>query len=516
MSVRIFLFLCLLTSLGIAQQPHTVLIGPGYASSLADAARNARPGDTLRYLPGIHAGGAFVSGLQGTFAAPIVITGASDGTSVIEGGNNAFQLSDPAHLIIQDLVIRNQTGNGMNLDDGGTYDTPATKIHIQRCRWEGIAATGNNDLLKLSGVNLLDIEDCTFHNGAAGGSMIDMVGCHDVRIERNFFSHAGSNCIQVKGGCISVLIQHNHFLDGGARALNIGGSTGRDFFRPLNVTFEARYVHVFANFFRGGEAAMAFVTADSCCVSHNTILYPTKWVFRILQETNDPWFVSCGSHRFFSNLVVVDQRTANPSVNIGPGTRPETFLFTSNLWYHSSNPQWSGPNLPSAEEFGILGRDPLLQDPARDDGALLPTSPAIGAAHEDGPCRPSVFCGYPPRATDLSGRPYPATSPWTIGAMEAGESTAFVSPGSPRTPTVDVYPHPLVTGSRLRVTGLDHGQVDWFVYALDGRLCHSGRQEIGADGEVRDVLEGRDLLPGLHVLVLRTPMGQMVSRVLLK
>jgi len=58
--------------------------------------------------------------------------------------------------------------------------------------------SGNNDLLKLSGLDYFEIRNCEFRNGAEGGSGIDMVSCHHGIIQGNHFENLGSNSIQCK------------------------------------------------------------------------------------------------------------------------------------------------------------------------------------------------------------------------------------------------------------------------------------------------------------------------------
>ena len=69
----------------------------------------------------------------------------------------------------------------------------------------------------------------------SGGSGVDMVGSHQGLIERSLFQGnndlAGSG-IQAKGGTSDIVIRANRFESAGGRALNLGGSTGLEFFRP--------------------------------------------------------------------------------------------------------------------------------------------------------------------------------------------------------------------------------------------------------------------------------------------
>ncbi len=142
-----------------AQQ--TLEIGPGKPyTTLEQAAQVALPGDTLLLSAGVHSGGMYIADLQGLPDSWIIIRGKPGAGTTILGGTNAIQFTDPAYLIIEELTFREQTGNGLNIDDGGSYSTPAHHILIRHCVFEDINATGNNDLLKLSGLDSFEIKTC--------------------------------------------------------------------------------------------------------------------------------------------------------------------------------------------------------------------------------------------------------------------------------------------------------------------------------------------------------------------
>lgn len=357
----------------------TLHIGPGQPyPNLAAAAAVAQPGDTLLLHAATYSGGLFIANLKGTPNQWITIKNAPGATVIFQGGTNAIQFTDPAYVHIIGLTFQQQTGNGLNVDDGGTYATPAHHLIFERCTFRDMAATGNNDLLKLSGVDHFEVLDCLFQNGAAGGSGIDMVGCHFGKIIGNRFENMGSNAIQCKGGSEQVRIERNFFKNCGQRTLNIGGSTGLAFFRPDTARFEAARVQVFSNIFVGSQAPVAYVGAVEVDVAHNTLYRPERWAIRILQETVDTnRFLPCGHNSFRNNIVVLSN--ANPTaINIGPNTAPQTFTFSNNLWYHADNPNWAGPNTPVAEPNRVLNQDPLLQDPVNENFAIPPASPAAG------------------------------------------------------------------------------------------------------------------------------------------
>lgn len=411
MTLRL-LFLLLLLTPSLSARTLEVS-GGGTYQNLEAAAAVAGPGDTILFRAGVYPGGQFVGGLQGRADAWITIMAAPDEAVILRGGGNAWQLSDPSYLRIAGFIVEGQTLNGMNIDDGGSFETPAHHIVIERCRWRGIDAEGNNDQLKMSGVDSFEVRDCIFIDGAGGGSMIDMVGCHDGSFTGNIFERAGSNCIQAKGGSREIRIERNTFNDGGSRAINIGGSTDPQFFRPQGVGYEAANIRVYSNIFVGSDAPIAYVGTINSEVVNNTIWLPGRWAIRILQETTGPEYVECGDNIFANNIVVVDNDAAGPTVNIGPNTRSETFTFANNLWYNIQNPGWSGPNLPAAETNGVNGTDPRLAAPPV-DMSLQAGSPAIAAG---------LATPFP--LLDHAGHPF--ATPRSIGALEGGMPTTGVA-----------------------------------------------------------------------------------------
>lgn len=399
----LFAFLLAVASVHAA----TLHVGAGQAyPTLSDAAGVVAPGDTILIHAGTYSGGLYFENLKGTANQWITIKNAPGATVIFDGGGNAVQLTDPAYLHWRGLIFQHQTGNGFNVDDGGSYATPAHHVVFEDCTFRDMSASGNNDLLKLSGLDDFEIRHCTFQNGATGGSGIDMVGCHRGVIAGNYFEKLGSNSIQCKGGTEWVRIEANFFRDGGQRTLNLGGSTGLSFFRPDTAHFETANLTVFANIIVGSWAPIAYVGAVNVTVANNTIYQPENWVVRILQETVDPdRFLPCGDNAFVNNIIWLGNNLST-EVNVGPNTAPQTFLFSNNLWFNADNANWSGPALPVTETNAILNLDPLFADPSNDDFAIPAGSPAAGAG---------VL--IPLLSLDFQGNIF--ASPPSVGAIEA-------------------------------------------------------------------------------------------------
>jgi hypothetical protein len=356
-------------------------------ATIGRAANDALPGTAIRVHAGTYAGGTFLADLAGTVNAPIWIGGApGEARPVLDGGGEGLHLSRGRYLVVHDLEVRNAASNGINADDGGDYANPLASHHLtfHHLSIHDIGAGGNQDCLKLSGVNdyTVALSELAHCGGGTSGSGIDHVGCHQGLLARNLFHDLSANAIQSKGGSAEIDIRWNRFTDSGARSLNLGGSTGFEFFRPpLSTTApnaEARDLRAVANLFEGSDAAVAYVGCVGCVVAHNTIVDPQNWILRILQETTStpPYtFEACRDGIFVDNLVSFARAALSTHVNIGPNTAPATFVFASNLWYAWDDPGQSQPSLPSPETGGLYGVDPELGAGYR----IAPSSPAAGS-----------------------------------------------------------------------------------------------------------------------------------------
>jgi hypothetical protein len=353
--------------------------------TVARALQGVRAADAIRLLPGTYPGGISIANLSGSETGPIWIGGLPGAERpVISGGGGGILLSRVRYLVLENLEVKSATGNGINCDDGAEYaNSNATRFVVFRnLRIQDIGTGRNNDGLKLSGVNDFWVLDCEFSRISAGGSAIDHVGCHRGMVARSSFTDCG-NGVQCKGGSEDIEIRWNRFLRAGGRAVNIGGSTGFAYFRPPlsreGQNFEAKNIRVVANLFEGPDAPVAFVGAVQSLAANNTIIRPTRWVARILQETNSKdgySFLSCGSNEFSNNLVFYQRRAVGAHVNVGGNTDPASFKFSNNLWYASDQPGNSRPSLPVPEVNGVVGQDPKFK--ASSDHDLAPGSPALG------------------------------------------------------------------------------------------------------------------------------------------
>jgi len=353
----------------------TIFVGSNYPiKNLSDAVSLATPGDTIHFKKGIYPGMQIIKNLKGSEKAWITLFALVADSVMIRGGSTSWQFSDPAYLQIEGFIFEDQTANGMNMDDGGDYSTPAQHLRIKNCIFRNIKATGNNDLLKLSGLDHFEISGCKFLNGSPGGSGIDMVGCHQGTIVGCEFINQGSNSIQAKGGSQYIQIVRNKFEKGGQRSVNLGGSTGLPFFRPLDATFEAANLEVYSNLFIGSDSPVAFVGCTNSKVINNTIYKPGRWVVRILQENSNPRFIQCSENTFSNNLIYYGN--VSVETNIGGNTRPETFHFSNNFWFNFAADSNRPPVIPVKDSTVVYGKNPGFIDAEKGNFRMKNDSPA--------------------------------------------------------------------------------------------------------------------------------------------
>ncbi len=351
-------------------------------SELALALSRAKPGSTIKLAQGVYSGGHF-SNIHGSVRSPIQIMAEyPKNPPMFTGG---LQFSKVSHLDISGIIVSGATNNGLNIDDGGTIGTPSHHIRLYNVTVRKLPS-GNHDGIKLSGIDDFEVGGCRVEEW--GGSGVDMVGCHRGKIVNCNFQKGGDSGVQAKGGSSDVIIEKCRFEDFGQRGINIGGSTGLQFFRPpvdsmpANAKYEAKDITVQGCTFVRGGAPVAFVGVDGAVVRFNTIYRPGRWAFRILQETIAPGFVPSRRGVFSDNLVAfrLDEWSAG-GVNIGGGTAPETFGFARNFWFCLDSPTASRPKIPLSESGGTYGVDPQFTDVDRGDFRVTSGSPAakVGA-----------------------------------------------------------------------------------------------------------------------------------------
>jgi hypothetical protein len=326
------------------------------------ALRGAQPGDVIKVAPGQYKGGLYYRDLR-----HVTLEGANpDAPPVFRGGNTGLHFASCEHLTLRHLVVEGAADNGINIDDGGKMDGSARHIRIEHVTVRNVGPRGNRDGIKLSGLANFEVRDCHIENWGDGGSGIDMVGCHfglirDVTLKHKSNTSASSG-IQAKGGTRNIEISLCYFDHAGRRAVNLGGSTGDQYFRPKldeKDNVEAEKIVVVYNTFVGSESPINFVTSVNCTVMSNLIYRPGKWVVRVLQEKPLEKFKAAGHSMFSWNVVVWKSGDIHRFVNVGKDTNIDSFDFDDNYWYCIDKPAQSKPRLPIKASY-MAGTNPLV------------------------------------------------------------------------------------------------------------------------------------------------------------
>jgi len=343
-------------------QCFAAVINVSTASQFQSALNSANSGDEILLAPGTYNGKFTANGLTNVSIRSID----PNNRAVIDatGRNEGMKLSRLSSVTVSDLVIQNASANGMNIDDGGDPNTPSTNVTLRNLLVQNIGGSGNQDGIKLSGVNGFYFDRLQVINWGNGGNAVDVGGSHDGLIENSYFQNnaitAGAG-VRPKGGSSNITIRANRFVNAGARAVQFGGTTGLQFFRPQPPgTVEASNIVAEGNVVIGSEAAIAYVNVADGTFRRNYVYRPDHWLMRILKENKNPGFIDTQNGQFLDNVVEWEQGEMSPVVNVGPNTLPGTFQFARNQWYNLTNTSGSTPNLPSSEVDGTYGIDPQL------------------------------------------------------------------------------------------------------------------------------------------------------------
>lgn len=354
-------------------------IDVGSSRDLMDAARRATPGTRIVLASGTYEGNCRISDLHGSPDAPVEIVPkdyAWAGRPVFRGGDVAFQLINCSYVVVEAIDATAAKVNNIQVGDGSHH------VVLRNIKSYAIAGDGNCDGIKIPGLTDFLLDDCNISNWGGEGSAIDMVGCARGLIYKCRFAYPNvkgqtANAIQPKGGTHSMGFYKCQFNDASFRALQFGGSTGKQYFFQGNFAagYEGLDMAAVGNIIHGGQAAVAFVSCTRCTAEYNTIINPTDFVVRILHEgAGRPPAGNTFSH----NLIVYTD--LKQVLNIGGPADLTSFVFEANYWFNHKDPASSVPQLrvrqiaPSGGQSPDLGKTLLLppSSPAYHCGAHAP------------------------------------------------------------------------------------------------------------------------------------------------
>lgn len=333
------------------------------SDELSAAIKDLKAGDTVVLAPGEFRGPVRLIGLKGTEDHPVVLRGRDPrNPPIISGGGlEGIQIRNCSYVTVRSVMVREFSANGINIDDGGSYESPSHHIRLESVSILETGPQGNCDALKMSGVDDFEVRGCRF--AGWGGSAIDMVGCHDGVVEECHFEgktgYSQYNGVQMKGGSCGILIKKCFFRNAGQEAVKIGGHTGLKWFRPQGVPYEAKNIEIAGNRIVRSKVSVSWIAAVDGSAHHNTIVFPMKFVLRITQGDRKENFLPCSNGVFASNLIVFQSKLRR-LIGIDAGTLPQTFRFYRNAWFQVDGE--FDRELPVEEQVGVYQVDPQLDD----------------------------------------------------------------------------------------------------------------------------------------------------------
>lgn len=363
-------FRLLVPILLVASGAHAADINVATRAELLAALATSQPGDRILLASGsAYGGGFFRTGLTGvTITSQNPLNPAILDASV-NGAGTVMQLTTARDVTITNVIFQNWTTNGLNIDDGGNWPTGKSQnITLRDVVVRNVTApAGNNDGIKISGVDNYLFDRVQVTNWGRNGSAIDSVGTHSGVVQNSRFihpTHSGGTALQFKGGSADIQLLSNFVQVWAGRVFGVGGITDTSLFRfPTGESgYEATRIGVGGNISVGGDSSANWIGSDGGDYAYNFINTPNTWIMRLLKENTSPGMTNTKNGVFRDNVVVYNPTISRIS-NVGVGTDPATFTIEGNQWYRAGG----GPTqsqvqseLPTTEIGGIYGVNPGL------------------------------------------------------------------------------------------------------------------------------------------------------------
>ncbi len=395
-----------------------IQVGPGEEYPSIGAAVNARavhPGDTVFVHAGTYSdANTLIDSLIGTPDQWITIMPfEQDSVSIhvqytfqaaqylkVSGlnfyGNDRADSAQVFHLLFFDYQYACFTSN---------HD-----IVIENCTFSELNNTGKGNTgacLKIDGTENFHVVNCIFRDGTNITDGISLNADRDGVIQNCRFENMPGDGSHCKGGAKHITYEQNLFINCNADGVDVGGDTGPQFFCPLDATWEADSIMVYANVFIGGLTGIRLSSCHHAFIFNNTCFKTTSFAFRSLNTSETG--ITLDSNYVLNNIFT----TYSPNgiyMNASDNFTYNTEFFKNNLFhdYKNTDPTsigWS--ELPGVQVSGSLIGDPLFTDTLHGDFSLKSESPAIGAG----------FQTQEP-VTDYRGVPY-SLAARSIGAYES-------------------------------------------------------------------------------------------------
>ncbi len=418
MTKTCFAFLLLLVLLIPVVGRAQIQVGPGQLYPNIGAAANARavhPGDTVFVHVGTYIdSNTLIDSLIGMPDNWITIMPfAQDSVSIhvqytfqaaqylrISGlnfyGNDTAESARVFHLLFFDYQYACFTSN---------HD-----IIVENCTFADLNNTGKGNTgacLKIDGTENFQVLNCKFLDGTNITDGISLNADINGLVSHCTFQNMPGDGSHCKGGAKHITYTQNLFINCDADGVDVGGDTGPAFFCPLDATWEADSIMVYANVFIGGLTGIRLSSCHHAFIFNNTCFKTTSFAFRSLNTSETG--ITLDSNYVFNNIFT----TYSPYgiyMNASDSFNYNTEFFKNNLFhdYKNADPTMIGwSELPGVNVSGSIIGDPECTDTSNMDFSLKTGSPAIGAAFPES--EPTI---------DYSGAPFSLTAR-SIGAYES-------------------------------------------------------------------------------------------------
>lgn len=169
--------------------------------TLAHAASQLSPGDTLYILPGEHSGRLTVTGVDSDAEEPLRIRGHGQGRAVLTGG---LEIVNSSNVEVERLEM-----------DASVQVTDSKDVLFRNTAFNA-SASG----LMLGGVDSVTVDHCGFAAGA--GARLTVRDSRNVFLQGNLFDNSAGPALEVDRADGMLFVDHNSYLSGASVAVVAG------------------------------------------------------------------------------------------------------------------------------------------------------------------------------------------------------------------------------------------------------------------------------------------------------